>query len=121
MTPDEAFNAIPCNARAWLAPVRALIHQVAAETDAAGVVVEEVKWGQLSLTTKPRTGSPLRLGSLKSGDAALFAHCQTSLISDFAAGPGAGLRFEGNRAVVIPDDVDRLRPLIAAALTYHCR
>jgi hypothetical protein len=121
MTPDQVFSAMPSEVQVSLGLIRALIHRIAAETSGAGTVVEEVKWGQLSLTTKPRTGSPLRLGQLKSGEPALFAHCQTTLIADFAAGPGAGLSFEGRRAAVVPADPERLSPLIRAALTYHCR
>ncbi|MGB0506094.1 MAG: DUF1801 domain-containing protein [Pikeienuella sp.] len=119
MTPDEAFAVIPSEVQRPLADIRALIHRIAGETPDVGAIVEEVKWGQLSFSTKPRTGSPIRIGQLKSGEPALFAHCQTTLMNDFAAGPGAGLSFEGSRAVVVPEDAELLVPLIRAALTYH--
>lgn len=102
-----------------LGAVRDLIHAVAAETPEAGAIVEEVKWGQPSFATRPKTGSPIRLGLSKTGAPAVFVHCQTTLVADYVAGPGNDAVVEGSRAVIVPDDPDDLRPLIRAALTYH--
>ena len=58
----------------------------------------------------------------QSGDVALFAHCQTTIISDFAAQFGADFWIEGNRAVVFPTTADiqpeKLRLMVAHALRY---
>lgn len=107
-TPDQ---------RAGLDHLRARILACAA---VQGITVEEsLKWGQPSF--KAPQGSPLRIGLPKAGGFALYAHCATTLISDYAAlHPG---RFEGNRAVLF-DSVEEARAqpleaLISAALTYH--
>ena len=122
------LDRFPEDIRARLEAVRGLIVEIAARTEGVGAVVEEVKWGQPSLATVPRTGTPIRLGVTRSGRAAIFVHCQTTVIADFLAGPGQEpgrtVEVEGNRAVILPDDpadLDRLRPLLRAALTYHLR
>ena len=117
----DAFAPFPEQARERLREARALIHDVAATTPGAGAVVEEVKWGVPSFTTSPRTGSPLRLGVAKCGAPALFVHCQTRLMADFAMTAPPDLVIEGTRAVHLPDDVRVLRPLITAALTYRLK
>jgi hypothetical protein len=116
-----AFAAFPDPARQGLDQLRALILATAAE---AGIpVTEALRWGQPAYLA-PK-GSTLRLGIPKQAAFALFAHCQTTLIEDFRAGPGAGHRIEGTRAVLFDDpaeiDPDALRPLIRHALTYHQR
>jgi hypothetical protein len=115
----SAFDQFEDDTRARLGALRDLIHTVASETPDAGAVVEEVKWGQPSYATKPKTGSPMRLGLTKSGEPARVVHCQTTLVADYVAGPGQGAAVEGTRAVILPDDLEELRPLIRAALTYH--
>ena len=115
----SVFDQFEGNARTQLLAVKDLIHATAKETPGVGAVVEEVKWGQPSFATKPRTGTPIRLGVNKAGTAALFVHCQTTIVADYVAGPGVGAMVEGNRAVVLPKDISQLVPLIRAALTYH--
>lgn len=82
-------------------------------------VTESVKWGQPSF--KATNGSPIRIGLPKQGGFALYAHCATTLIADYAAfAPGC---IEGNRAVIFETVEDAqaqpLEALITAALTYH--
>lgn len=119
-----AFDAFPPGARDRLMQVRRLIFEVAAQTDRVGRISETLKWGQPAyLTPDTKSGSTLRLGVPKGGGAAIFAHCQTSIISDFdALFPGA-FRLDGNRAVLLPEDgalpVAPLRMLIRSGLTYH--
>lgn len=103
--------------RAGLDHLRARILACAASQGVT--VTESVKWGQPSF--KAPNGSPLRIGLPKQGGFALYAHCATSLISDYAAvTPG---RIEGNRAVLFDTVKDAeaqpLEALIGAALTYH--
>lgn len=114
-----AFEQFEGPARARLIEMKDLIHAVARDTAQAGTVVEEVKWGQPSFATRPKTGTPIRLGLTKSGAPAMFVHCQTTLVSDYVATVGQDAVVEGNRAVILPDDLQALRPLIRAALTYH--
>ena len=106
--------------------IRELIFDVAAETDGVGVIEETLKWGQPSyLTTETKSGSTLRLGAPREGGAAIYAHCQTTIISDFKGLFPDAFTFEGNRAVRFSAD-DDLNPgalslLIKSALTYHLR
>ena len=113
----SAFDAFPPDIRAMALRLRALIHEVAAESP----VTETLKWGQPSYHVP--SGSPLRIGQPKTGGCALYAHCATTIISTYAATFPDLDRIEGNRAVhfhsmedIVPD---RLRLLIRHALTYH--
>ena len=85
------------------------------------VPVEEcLKWGQPSYLT-PK-GSTLRLGVSKAGKPAIYAHCQSSIIGDFASQFAADFEIEGNRAVYLDrleaGDKAKLRLLIRHGLTY---
>lgn len=128
MTPEvaAAFEAFPDAAKPGLMRLRALIFDCAADLPQVGEVKEDLRWGQPAyLPATPRIGSTLRLGVPKSGGFAIYAHCGTSIIRDFAgAFPGMD-RIEGNRAVQF-DTVDQIDParhgqLIIHALTYHLR
>ncbi len=121
-----AFDAFPAAARAGLLEIRDLIFDVAAETDGVGALQETLKWGQPAyLTPETKSGSTIRLGAPKDGGLALYAHCQTTIISDFQGLFPDEFTYEGNRAVRLPEDGD-LRPealslLIKSALTYHVK
>mgnify|MGYP001799806908 CR=1 FL=1 len=121
-----AFDAFPPNARTIGLTLRDLIFAVAAETPGVGQIEETLKWGQPSyLTPETKSGSTLRIGVPKNGDAALFAHCATNIISSYASTfPNTDL-IEVNLAVVFTtaDDIVpmRLRLLIHHALTYHLK
>ncbi len=128
MTPQvtAAFDAFPDAVRPGLVQLRGLILDCAADLPQIGTLREELRWGQPAyLPSAPRIGSTLRLGVPKSGGFAIYAHCGTSIIRDFAeAFPGLD-RIEGNRAVQF-DNVDQIDParhghLIRHALTYHLR
>lgn len=119
-----AYQAFEPDARAGLMELRHLILTIAAELPRVGPVEECLKWGQPAyLTPKTKAGSTLRLGVPKTGGFALYAHCQTSIIRDFAeAFPGQD-QIEGNRAVLF-QHAEQITParhgvLIRHALTYH--
>lgn len=118
------FAAFPARERAGMLALRDLIFDVAQDTDGVGAVQETLKWGQPAyLTPHSKSGTTLRLGLPKQGGIAIYAHCQTTVISDFRALFPDTFSFEGNRAVHLDTDaplpVDPLRLLIRAALTYH--
>jgi len=121
---EDAFAAFPDEHRELLFTLRAMIFDVARETPEAGALRETLKWGQPSYLTTPRTGTTLRLG-VRGMDAAIFVHCQTTLVESFRALHGDALRYEGNRAVLLdprqPLPATILRRCIRAALTYHRR
>ncbi|MEP2781611.1 MAG: DUF1801 domain-containing protein [Pseudoruegeria sp.] len=97
---------------------------VAQSDERIGPIEEALKWGQPAyLTTKTRSGTTLRLGVGKQGNAAVFAHCQTSVMSDFQTLTGTDFQFDGNRGLWLSGAKDandpRLDQLIYSALTYH--
>ncbi len=120
---QAAYDAAPEPARTGMLALRARIFAVAAATPEAGPVTEALRWGQPAFLA-PK-GSTLRVGVPKGAAFALFCHCRSSLIPGFRAGPGAGLRFEGTRAVLFDDPAELaaapLDPLIRHALAYHLR
>lgn len=120
----DAYQALPSSARKTALVLRDLIFDVAAQTPQAGPIEETLRWGQPSyITPKTKSGSTLRIGATKAGEAAIFAHCGTQIISTYAATFPDMDQIEGNRAVIFPsaDDIapERLRLLIRHGLTYH--
>ncbi|EBA13598.1 DUF1801 domain-containing protein [Roseobacter sp. CCS2] len=121
---SDAYQALPASAREAAFTLRDLIFAVAAETPKAGPIEETLRWGQPSyITPKTKAGSTLRIGATKAGEAAIFAHCGTQIISTYAATFPNMDRIEGNRAVIFDNAdasaPDRLRLLIRHGLTYH--
>lgn len=120
------LDAAPPDLRDGLLALRGLILQTAADLPWIGRVEETLKWGQPAyLTPDTRAASTLRIGLPKSGGFALYAHCQTDIVSSFAAAfPGMD-RVEGNRAILFTDaaqvDPQRHALLIRHALTYHLK
>jgi len=100
-----------------------MIYEICSELDNVGDIEESLKWGQPSYGTKPKTGTPIRLGLSKGGSPALFVHCQTTLVSDLDSNNIHGLETLDNRAVLLPKGTfwenPGLRSFVRAALTYH--
>lgn len=119
-----AISACPKQAQPGLIALRALILETAAQLPEVGRIEECLKWGQPAFTTpETKSGSTLRLGCPKTGGFALYAHCQTNIISTFAdTYPGMD-KIEGNRAVHFTSleqiEPDRHGQLVAHALRYH--
>lgn len=129
MLPDtvaSVLEAYPAAAQKRFHAIRSLIHQEADRLE-AGPLTETLKWGEPSfLTEASKAGTTIRLAwKSKSANAlSIFVHCQTSLIDGWRD-RFPELRFEGNRALVLPlnDDLpeDALLACISDALTYHRR
>ncbi len=125
MMPDvrAAFDACDGPVRAGMMVLRGMILARAADLPVIGRVVEGVRWGQPAyLTPDTRAGCSLRIGPVAGAGFGLFVHCQTGLIDAFLDGPGAGVRRQGNRAVVfgVGEEVPQVvGVLIGWALTYH--
>ncbi len=117
---EAAFASFPKPEREALLTLRQLILDTA---KTIGPVEESLKWGQPAHRT-PK-GSTLRLGLPKSGGYAIYAHCQTTIISDFRSLFPGDFRYEGNRGVLFATgdtpDREKLCLLIRSALTYHQR
>ncbi len=125
--PDVAtsYSDMPEDIQPRLFEMRRLLFDVAERTTGVGKIVETLKWGQPSyLTAQPKSGSTVRLGQSKDGRAALFCHCQTSLVQQYRNLYPDVFDFEGNRALVLkpgPLPQAELEHCIALALTYHLR
>lgn len=123
---SAAFNAMAPQHRAALLQIRSLIFDVARETEGVGEITETLKWGQPSYApAKPRIGSSVRLGVSKSGHPALFFICHSGLVDRFRELYEGQLRFEGNRAILLPSSKPvpekALRHCIAMTLTWHIK
>lgn len=122
----DVFAALPDDARTGMLILRALIFEIAAAHPEVGALQETLKWGQPSyLTPETGAGSTIRLAAPKAGGFGLYAHCQTTIISEYSAQFGGLDVIDGNRAILFssPDQIDHGRHglLIASALTYHLR
>ncbi|MEM5469237.1 DUF1801 domain-containing protein [Celeribacter marinus] len=114
----HVYDACPAPVRATLLALRTMIY---AEAVQLGVpVTESLKWGQPSYAT-PK-GTPLRLGHLKTGGAAIYSHCQSRVIPELRD-LAPDLNYDGTRAVHLDPDhalpVAPLRLMIRRALTYR--
>ncbi len=126
MLVQETLQKHPESIRHILLELRALIFQVHQEDADLGELEEVLRWNELSyLTSKPVTGSMIRLGVTKSGKAALFFHCGTTLVERFREQYTHLFEFEKNRAVVLTHPVDdtqaELKNCIRQALRYKLK
>lgn len=122
----DVFDSFSEPERAGLLALRSLILDTARSLPEVGALEETLKWGQPSYhTTTTKSGTPLRLGVPKTGGFAIYVHCQTSVVSDFANQFPGDYAIEGNRAVHFRSeediDAEKLQFLIRHALTYHLR
>jgi hypothetical protein len=116
---------MPALERDGLLQLRELIFEVADDLPEVPKVTEGLRWGQPAYLTPARIGSTIRLGQPKTGGFAIYANCNSTIISDFATAYPNWDVIEGNRAVIFTDakQIDPIRhgALIRAALTYHLR
>jgi len=121
---ERAFLSFPEEERSGLLALRELIFETAEKAEGVGELRETLKWGQPAYVTPvTRSGSTIRLGLPKQGGFAIYAHCQTTIISDFRSRYPEAFKFEGNRAVHFTAGqklpLAKLKTLVEAALTYH--
>ena len=121
---QAAFERFDPAVRETLAAVRAMIYAEAAALPQIGRLAETLKWGQPAyLTPDRKAATTIRLGAPKAGGAAVFTHCQSSVMAEVQALAGPSVQFEGNRALLLEAGADlpepALRHLIRRALTYH--
>jgi hypothetical protein len=123
---ETIFLAYPGAVRKRLLALRRLILDTAATTAGVGRIEETLKWGQPSyLTTKPKSGSTIRIDQVPPCGYALYVHCQTNLVATFRELYPTELAYGGNRSILLDATRDPpeaiLRHCIALALTYHAR
>lgn len=127
LTPEvrAAFAGLPEELASQLHEVRSIAFAVAEEIPETGGLHEYLAWGQPSLRPKREgVGTAIRLGVGAGGQAAMFVHCATSLISEYKIIAGH-LMFEGKRAVLLPRSCaipePELRVMIELAFTSKLR
>ncbi len=112
--------------RSKLAPLRALIFDVATSNAAIGPIAESLKWGEPSFTPlRKGIGSSVRIAPRRDGKLSMNFICHTGLVDRFRETYGERLVFEGNRTIIIdpqqPLPKEQLRHCIAMALTYFLK
>ncbi len=120
------FAAYPEHIRPKMDRLRALIYEVAEQTEGVGELEETLKWSEPAyLTQRPKSGTTIRIDwKEKSPDQiGVFVSCNTSLIETWRTMFKDMLDFEGNRAILLPVDTNlpekELRICIQMALRYH--
>jgi hypothetical protein len=121
---ERAFAAFAQHQRSGLMAIRELIFDVGQQTRGVGEIEETLKWGQPAyLTPQTKSGTTIRLGATKSGQLAVYTHCQTTIMSEFQSIFPDQFDYEGNRAVHFRSAdtaaLDSLTLLVRRALTYH--
>jgi hypothetical protein len=121
-----AFREYPAPVCKRLERVRALILDVARETEGVGPLAEKLKWGEPAyLTEATGAGSTIRLGWPKAhpGHAAVYFNCKTTLVATFRDLFPDVFEYSGDRAILldveIAIDEKALSLCISMALTYH--
>lgn len=101
--------------------LRNLIYRVADTVPEIGRLEEGLRWGQPAY--RAPKGATLRLGPHREACFALFAHCQSRIISSYAQSFPGWDRIDGNRAILFDTtaqvEPERLSYLIRHALHYH--
>lgn len=122
----SAYESHEGHVLAGLLRLRELLFEVARDIPEVETITEELKWGQPSFLTQPRTGSTIRIDAIRETDAGIFAMyfiCTTNLVGRFREQFGDTFVYEKDRALIfesadtLPET--ELRECIAMALTYH--
>jgi len=126
-TPVQAvIDAYPAPTRAGVLALRTLIFETARTLPHIGRVSEALRWGQPAyLTTDTGAGTTLRLGPHRDAAFAIFAHCRSRVIADYAQAFPGWDRIDSTRAILF-DHTDQIEPerlsyLIRHALSYHLK
>lgn len=119
---EAVFSSYPKKLRAPLLEVRALIFDIASQTDGVGPIVETLRWNEPSyLTEETGSGSMVRVAPFGDDKIAVFFHCQTTLVDSFR-GLFPELEYSKNRAIVLDPTkalpIGELGICIEMSLTY---
>jgi hypothetical protein len=122
----QKFNSYPKHIRPKMESLRNLIYEAAKTTDGVGEIEETLKWGEPAfLTSKTKSGTTIRIDwkpktPLQIG---VYVSCNTNLISTFRMLFADDLKFEKNRAIILPvvKSIPKKQLLlcIKMALRYH--
>ena len=124
-TVAAVFAGFPEASRRVLLSVRDLVFAAAADDRRIGALTETLKWSEPAyLTEASGSGSTLRLGlTRQEGAPAMFVNCRTTLVGEIRDRCGDVFRYDGARAVILPEKVaaEAVRHAAHLALTYHLR
>jgi len=118
----KKLESYPCDAREKLKEIRELIFS-AAEEEGLGEIIEQLKWGELSYSSK--LGSPIRIDwKPKYPDQiSVFVNCKTLLIATYKEVYGSAFQYVGNRELTLPlskpTPLPELKGCISMALKYN--
>ncbi len=122
----QKFNSYPDHIKTKMEKLRDLIYEVAQKTEDVGELEETLKWGEPAfLTSQTKSGTTVRIDwKPKNPDQiGMYVSCNTTLVSTFRTMFADDLKFEGNRAIVLPVDKPipkkQLMICIQMALRYH--
>jgi hypothetical protein len=107
--------------------LRELVWRIADRTPGVGTLEESLKWSEPAYRPRGTVGSTVRMDWKPRTPTvcALYFNCQTTLVERFRVMYPDGLRFEGNRAIILPLDEPLPREALAwcieEALLYRSR
>ena len=120
------FEQYPTHIRPIMEKLRAMIYEVAENTEGVGEITETLKWSEPAyLTSKPKSGTTLRIDwkERNPDQIGVYVNCNTTLVESYRTMFSDELEFEGNRAILLPVNQSLPeRPLkicIQMALRYH--
>lgn len=122
----QKFESYPDHIKPKMESLRNLIYEVAKSTKGVGKLEETLKWGEPAyLPSQTKSGTTIRIDwKQKNPDQiGIYVSCNTTLIQTFKPMFGNDLKFEGNRAIVLPVNqplpTKELMICIRMALRYH--
>ena len=122
----QKFNSYPKHIRPKMESLRNLIYEAAKTTDGVGEIEETLKWGEPAfLTSKTKSGTTIRIDwkPKTPHQIGIYVSCNTNLISTFRMLFADDLKFEKNRAIILPVvkpiPKKQLLLCIKMALRYH--
>ncbi len=104
---QNKFNVYPDHIRQKMEKLRELIIEVAANTEGVGELEETLKWSEPAyLPSKTKSGTTVRIDwkAKKPNQIGLYVSCNTNLVDTYRQRFQNQLKFEGNRAIILPAD-----------------
>jgi hypothetical protein len=124
---QSVISTYPKSVQRNLLAVRKLIFEVAEQDSNIGSVVETLKWNEPSYTTKPKTGTTIRIAwhNKKPDKYGLYVPCSTTLVSEFKRKFKTKHEYDGTRGILFDINqkvlVEDMKYFIKEALIYHKR
>ena len=123
---ESVFDRYPEGVWEKMMQLRELIFDTAEATEGIGELQEALRWGEPSyLTSKPKSGTTIRIDSKSPDQFAVYVHCQTDLIARFKTLYPEKFRYGGTRSISmnVGEELPQteLARFLSMALTYHLK